>query len=736
MAGVQASTTTDTQEIRRAASLLLETGQVYEIRAFGRGTTSGYFDDADKLAIAAAGLSGKVPAVYFTLNPVAPDLLARSANRVKDWVKSTTSDTQVVKHLWLPIDFDPRRPSDISSTDEEHQQARAKAIEAKEWLRLSGWPNPILADSGNGCHALYRVELPNNQDAANLLRDCLNALAFQFDDESVAVDTGNFNAAHIWKVYGTLACKGDSIPERPHRLSRIPEATDSVEVVPLPLLQSLARRVPKEPPAPSYRPYGGQGEPFVLEKWLVQYQIPIRHHGGWNGGDRWVLERCPWNPEHTDKSAFIVRFASGAIAAGCHHNSCQGKGWPELREVMEPGYKNQRDYCTSAPGQNGHNSNGTYSPASANGDNPAAPIPPNEQPAVLSVFTANDVLTKEVFWTWPKRIPTGKLTVWGGDPGLGKTYIGLDVAARVSLGGPWPDGGRAPKGNILIISAEDDWEDTVKPRLESLGADLSRVIGVNITLTQGDKEILLSLSDHLRQLEEAITEHQAILCIIDPILAFCGKVNTYRTSDVRAVLAPLSKVANRTGCAILSIMHLNKRSGEGTSIYRISDSLAFTAASRSVFVMGKHPEDANRRVLAPVKCNLAAEPPSLAFRFTHDGIPSWEGEVDVKAEDILAPAVREETGARDDAKQFLTDLLGDGEVPAKQGLAEARECGVSERTLKRAIKEMGIDVARLGERGKKGGGQWVWRLPQDSKDLECQPSSKSGGILNSSALGI
>jgi hypothetical protein len=177
--------------------------------------------------------------VYFTLNPVLPELLARSANRVKDWVKSTTSDGQIVMRLWLPIDFDPHRPSDISSTDEEHQKAIAKAVEAKEWLTLSGWANPILADSGNGCHVLYRVDLPNDLDATNSLRDCLNALAFQFDDEAVAVDTGNFNAARIWKVYGTLACKGDSIPKRPHRLSRILDVPDSVEVVPLSLLQSL-----------------------------------------------------------------------------------------------------------------------------------------------------------------------------------------------------------------------------------------------------------------------------------------------------------------------------------------------------------------------------------------------------------------------------------------------------------------------------------------------------------------
>jgi hypothetical protein len=410
------------QEIRRAASLLLETGHVYEIRAFGRGTTSGYFDNAEKLAQAAAGLSGKVPAVYVTANPVSPDLLARSANRVTDWAKTTTSDNQIIKRLWFLIDFDPRRPAGISSTDGEHQKAIAKALEARGWLSLSGWPQPILADSGNGCHLLYRVDLPNDPEATNLLRDCLNALAFQFDDEAVAVDMGNFNAARIWKLYGTLACKGDSVPERPHRLARILESPDSIDLVSLPLLQSLAARVPKEPPAPSYRSYKGEKGAFDLETWILQHQVSIRHHGKWNGGDRWILEQCLWNQEHTDKSAFIVRFPSGAIGAGCHHNSCQGRGWPELREVLEPGYKDRRDYYASALGRNGGISSNQerLQDDNKNGD----------EPAVLSVFNGHNVVPRKITWLWPQRIPQGKLTIIGGDPGLGKSYLTLDLAAR------------------------------------------------------------------------------------------------------------------------------------------------------------------------------------------------------------------------------------------------------------------------------------------------------------------
>jgi hypothetical protein len=294
------------------------------------------------LAQAAAALSGKAPAVYITLNPVQPDLLARAVNRVKQYARETTSDMDIIRRRWLPIDFDAKRPAGISSTDAEHIAALDKARQCRVYLRAEGWPDPILADSGNGAHLLYPVDVPNDQASTTLLMDCLKALAFRFDDEAVAVDRGNFNAARIWKAYGTLAAKGDSIPERPHRLARVLEAPETLEVVSLDLLKALAAQVPQPPPAPSHRPYRGQEKPFDLERWIAEHGIPIKYRGSWNGGDKWVLESCVWNPDHTDKSPFIIRFPNGAIAAGCHHNSCQGKGWRELREAVEPHYRDRK----------------------------------------------------------------------------------------------------------------------------------------------------------------------------------------------------------------------------------------------------------------------------------------------------------------------------------------------------------------------------------------------------------
>ena len=185
-----------------AARLMLEPGSVAELRTpnTNKGTVSGYFDDFDKLAAGAAEWDGKAPGVYVTLNPVNPDLLARAVNRLTGYARFTTSDTDIVRRRWLPIDCDPVRSAGISSTEEEHDAAIARTREIGQWLGKQGWQRPVWADSGNGGHLLYRIDLPNDQDSTLLVQRCLEALDLRFSDAVVTVDTGNHNAARIWKL--------------------------------------------------------------------------------------------------------------------------------------------------------------------------------------------------------------------------------------------------------------------------------------------------------------------------------------------------------------------------------------------------------------------------------------------------------------------------------------------------------------------------------------------------------
>jgi hypothetical protein len=218
----------NTGDIRRALEVLFEPGDVVELRAFkGRETVSGYYDDHALLADEAGKLENRGYSVYVTLNEVDTALLARASNRARKVYKEpATSDSDIVRRRWLPLDFDPARPSGVSATDAEKKAARRRAVEVREHLRELGWPEPVVGDSGNGYHLLYRIELPNDPQSLELVKGILEALAFKFSDKAVEVDVTTCNAARIWKLYGTTARKGDDAGDRPHRRSgllKVPE---------------------------------------------------------------------------------------------------------------------------------------------------------------------------------------------------------------------------------------------------------------------------------------------------------------------------------------------------------------------------------------------------------------------------------------------------------------------------------------------------------------------------------
>jgi hypothetical protein len=334
----------DPAEIRRTLALLLEPDSVAELRILetgSPGTVSGYFTDWEKCAQAACKWSGKAPAVYITLNPCHTALLARAANRLAVRARQTTADHDILKRRWLPIDFDPRRPAGISSTDAEHDTALQRAFACREWLTAQGWPAPILADSGNGAHLLYRIDLPNDDAGRDLVKQCLEALALYHADDVVSLDVGVFNAARIWKLYGTRACKGEHLPERPHRRARLIDVPDVVLVVSRQQLEALAALVPSSPQSEPAHPTGRVS--FDLPQWIAEHHLPVVATGSWgDGGRKWILNPCPWNGDHTNKAAYIVRFATGAIAAGCHHNGCAEKDWHALRDLCEPEWRTAR----------------------------------------------------------------------------------------------------------------------------------------------------------------------------------------------------------------------------------------------------------------------------------------------------------------------------------------------------------------------------------------------------------
>ena len=223
-----ASKTADLAEIKRAIQVFFQPDDVVEIRALNVAgkTHAGYFADFEKLASAAARLSGNADGVYVVLNQINPELLARAANRVAIGPKNLTQDKDIIRRRWLPIDIDAKRPAGISSTEAEHDAALTTAGEIRTWLMTElAYPaeSIVVGDSGNGAHVLVSIDLPNDAAAETLVKSCLQALAAKFDSEAITIDQSVFNAARIWKLPGTMARKGDSTAERPHRIACLKE---------------------------------------------------------------------------------------------------------------------------------------------------------------------------------------------------------------------------------------------------------------------------------------------------------------------------------------------------------------------------------------------------------------------------------------------------------------------------------------------------------------------------------
>ncbi len=348
-----------TIEVARFLELLVQPGEVFEVRApkclERRGATytstvSGYFTHAS--IETAAGLiaeldeSGLAPGVYVTLNPVKPDLLARAANRLKRRAPETTADGDILTRRWLLIDVDPVRPSGVSATDEERELARQRATAIYVFLSTLGWPEPVVAMSGNGYHLLYRIDLPVNDD--ELVRRGLVAIADHFDDDHVKIDRTVHNPARITKVIGTMARKGDDlagsegIVARPHRRSKLIDVPDELQVVPAEALQALVET--GKPPPPSSPPDQIERFPKTPEGvrvWLEQRGVPVK--GVRRNGTKTMilLERCPIDPEivSTGSSDIAVLVGDDGMLAYCNkHNRGEHFTWPDLRRVLDPEY--------------------------------------------------------------------------------------------------------------------------------------------------------------------------------------------------------------------------------------------------------------------------------------------------------------------------------------------------------------------------------------------------------------
>jgi putative DNA primase/helicase len=345
---------------------------------------------------------------------------------------------------------------------------------------------------------------------------------------------------------------------------------------------------------------------------------------------------------------------------------------------------------------------------------------------VVVTVCLDDVVPVPVEWLVPGRIPLGKLTLLAGDPKLGKSFLTMDLAARVSTAGEVPCGGGEcmSLGSVVLLSAEDDLDDTIKPRLVAAGAD-ARKIHALTTVRLNDGRLGPFTLAYIPHLEHAIARFRDTrLVIIDPVTHYIGNgTDDHKNTQLRTILGPLKDLAKRAKVAILIVTHLNKGSSP-KALTRVTGSLAYTAMARANWLIAKDPEDPRRRLMLSIGNNLVEDPSGLAYRIV-EGRVAWEDKpVLMDANDALAaeqerrpaPGPKENASKVEQAEAWLADLLAKGDpVPSDDVFSQGDAKGFKRKVLFEAKERMGIKARKEGFGSQ---GQWFWVLPPAQQQAE------------------
>ena len=406
------------QSIRATFDIFKPEG-VIEVRSMTGYTFSGYFRDREKLVAELARHDDKT--WYFVMNEINDGCYSREQNeRVlsKKGLK-TTGDNEITAIKWILIDADPERATGVSSTDEEKAKAKETIKRVYKYLRQEGFADPVVCDSGNGYHLLYSVDMM--VEDAEYTKKFLQAIDMLFSDADVKIDTAVFNPSRITKVYGTIARKGASTMERPHRASGFVYIPEEIRTNSIHLLKKVIKIIP-EPPKPVYR--NDRVETFDIDKFIADNGIRVKYETNSGGVRKIVLEECPFDPSHKAPDSAIFVMQNGAIAFKCFHNSCSDKRWSDLRQKFDPTcYERKQEQ------------NRTYQlpPRPEKKTEKAQDETPHflrmqdieiiDRSKIVSIKTGIDALDKKLI-----GMNKGELSIWSGGNGSGKSTFLSQIA--------------------------------------------------------------------------------------------------------------------------------------------------------------------------------------------------------------------------------------------------------------------------------------------------------------------
>lgn len=329
----------DVEEVKKTIKMLKPNHELFEVRIINKNSRknyTGYFTDDETLI---KELNNIYPRdlensqIYITLNKINYSCYSKEQKDIFLLNKTTTKDGEITEYNYILIDFDPKRISGISSTEKELDKALDLRTEVAVWLDGIGLKNPIFALSGNGCHLLYKVSFENTKENEAIVKNFLKYLDLRFSNNNVEIDTSVYNPARITKLYGTLAQKGTDTEERPFRLSKLENYEMPIET-PYELIKKVASMFPNVETNVANNRVN-----FTLDGFLKKHNIMVKNIVNDKSGTKYILESCPFNPEHDKDSPALFQLSNGAIGFKCFHNSCSNNGWKEFRKYYEPDYE-------------------------------------------------------------------------------------------------------------------------------------------------------------------------------------------------------------------------------------------------------------------------------------------------------------------------------------------------------------------------------------------------------------
>ena len=673
----------DRDEVLRALQTLIDPAQTFELRSLPSGRSrvcKG--NELDKAVDAAWDLSDE-KGLYFCLNPIRHDLLGAASNK------------DVLSRRWLLIDVDTQRADKDSNATDAEKAAASDVVSALLVFLVDdhGWPHPLVVDSGNGYHLLFRIDLDIGAVSKQLLKDFLGRLGDKFDTDAAKIDRGVHRNAQLSKLPGSWARKGPNSEERPQRLAHV-VYNPGTTVVSFEQIKAV-----KDALGPHAQAINGHASPFATR---------ASNSRGLESYVRAAIERecgrlCMAPDGGRNNQLNTSAFSLGTMGA-----------WPEMdfleatgalrRAAIQSGLGGEETDKTILSGWESGFKEPRQRPVEQSTNGHAKTL----APGTARIIWGSSIKRVKIEWLVPRRIPLGKMTTFAGQTGMGKTYAVCDLAARVTGGMEIPFSGGLcfEEGKVLIISAEDEADDTLMPRFLDMGGDDRKIAFLS---PEAEENFSLAALELLGQSLDDMGEDVRLIAI-DPPTSYLGKTDDHKNAELRGLLGPLKRFCKKRNVALIFVTHVNKSAQSVDALTRVMGSVAWVAAVRAAHMFCVDPDGDDNRLYVPLKVNNAPKPKALRYTIEGPedaGVLKWLEEVDMTADEAVGAVKRKSRGQC--AVEWLTERFREKyEWESDELKKMASDAGVSKNALW-SPEVNALPFAKKRRINASGDAYYVWR---------------------------